>query len=184
MKILEPREALILWHRFAIDPPMTLESIARKLAVTRERVRQLENIGRSKLRRAFNARLREIDENYEERVAWIDGLIRAESAGLDFETIAKESRKAKKEWAALRAEREKARRKEEAKEARRLKKEAAAARKEAKRQDKLHERAWKELCRQREAQRQTTDPVVRWMLGLDERLTRAGGEIYYRQGER
>ena len=50
---LEPREAEILTLRFGLDGnrPKTLEDVGRKFRVTRERVRQIQNIALHKLRR-------------------------------------------------------------------------------------------------------------------------------------
>ncbi len=49
---LEPREAEILTMRFGLDgsKPKTLEEVGRKFKVTRERVRQIQNIALTKLR--------------------------------------------------------------------------------------------------------------------------------------
>ena len=50
---LEPREAEILNARFGLngDKQRTLEEVGKDLKVTRERVRQLQNIALAKLRR-------------------------------------------------------------------------------------------------------------------------------------
>jgi len=50
---LDPREAEILMMRFGLDgsKPRTLEEVGRKFKVTRERVRQIQNIALTKLRR-------------------------------------------------------------------------------------------------------------------------------------
>ncbi|MBM3861016.1 MAG: RNA polymerase sigma factor RpoD/SigA [Verrucomicrobia bacterium] len=50
---LDPREAEILTLRFGIDgnKPLTLEQVGRKFKVTRERIRQIQNIALTKLRR-------------------------------------------------------------------------------------------------------------------------------------
>src|SRR2546425_2074196 len=50
---LEPREAEILTLRFGLDgnKPKTLEDVGRRFRVTRERVRQIQNIALHKLRR-------------------------------------------------------------------------------------------------------------------------------------
>ena len=52
---LEPREAEILTMRFGLDggKPKTLEDVGRKFKVTRERVRQIQNIALTKLRRVM-----------------------------------------------------------------------------------------------------------------------------------
>lgn len=53
---LEPREAEILTLRFGLDgnKPLTLEDVGRKFRVTRERVRQIQNIALTKLRRIMD----------------------------------------------------------------------------------------------------------------------------------
>ena len=50
---LEPREAEILTARFGLDgnKPLTLEQVGKSMKVTRERIRQLQNIALNKLRR-------------------------------------------------------------------------------------------------------------------------------------
>ncbi len=52
---LDPREAEIIRLRFGLDGAneMTLEEVGRKFKVTRERVRQLQNIALSKMRKAM-----------------------------------------------------------------------------------------------------------------------------------
>jgi RNA polymerase primary sigma factor len=53
VKTLDPREATILRARFGLDggPQKTLEEVGQKFGVTRERVRQIQNIALKKLRR-------------------------------------------------------------------------------------------------------------------------------------
>jgi RNA polymerase primary sigma factor len=50
---LDPREAEILTLRFGLDgnKPLTLEQVGRKFKVTRERIRQIQNIALTRLRR-------------------------------------------------------------------------------------------------------------------------------------
>ncbi len=50
---LEPREATILRYRFGLDggPERTLEDVGAKFGVTRERIRQIQNLALNKLRR-------------------------------------------------------------------------------------------------------------------------------------
>ena len=50
---LDPREAEIIKYRFGLDgyDELTLEEVGRKFRVTRERVRQLQNIALSKMRK-------------------------------------------------------------------------------------------------------------------------------------
>ncbi len=52
---LEPREAEIIRYRFGLDgyDELTLEEVGRKFKVTRERIRQLQNIALSKMRKAI-----------------------------------------------------------------------------------------------------------------------------------
>ncbi len=52
---LEPREAEIIRYRFGLDgrDELTLEEVGQKFKVTRERVRQLQNLALSKMRRAM-----------------------------------------------------------------------------------------------------------------------------------
>ena len=52
---LEPREAEIIKYRFGLDgrDELTLEEVGEKFKVTRERVRQLQNIALSKMRKAM-----------------------------------------------------------------------------------------------------------------------------------
>jgi RNA polymerase primary sigma factor len=56
VKELPPREISILRDRFGLDgrKELTLEEVGQKLGVTRERVRQLQNIALEKLRRMIN----------------------------------------------------------------------------------------------------------------------------------
>jgi RNA polymerase primary sigma factor len=53
IQTLEPREATILRYRFGLDggPEKTLEEVGQKFGVTRERVRQVQNIALNKLRK-------------------------------------------------------------------------------------------------------------------------------------
>jgi RNA polymerase primary sigma factor len=53
IKTLDPREATILRYRFGLDggPEKTLEEVGQKFDVTRERVRQIQNIALNKLRK-------------------------------------------------------------------------------------------------------------------------------------
>ena len=53
VKTLDPREATILRARFGLDggPQKTLEEVGQKFGVTRERVRQIQNIALRKLRK-------------------------------------------------------------------------------------------------------------------------------------
>lgn len=53
---LEPREAEIIRYRFGLDgrDELTLEEVGQKFKVTRERVRQLQNLALSKMRKAMS----------------------------------------------------------------------------------------------------------------------------------
>ncbi len=53
VKHLDPREATILHYRFGLDggSEKTLEEVGEKFGVTRERVRQIQNLALKKLRR-------------------------------------------------------------------------------------------------------------------------------------
>ena len=56
LEVLDDRERKIIFQRFGLDgsKPKTLEEIGKKFAVTRERIRQLQNIALAKLRRALS----------------------------------------------------------------------------------------------------------------------------------
>jgi len=71
---LEPREAEIIRLRFGLEgaTELTLEEVGRKFKVTRERVRQLQNIALSKIRKAMakndtQRSLEEIDQDDRQR---------------------------------------------------------------------------------------------------------------------
>ncbi len=55
LEVLDEREKKIIYSRFGLDggKAKTLEEVGRKFGVTRERIRQLQNIALSKLRRAL-----------------------------------------------------------------------------------------------------------------------------------
>ncbi len=55
LKVLDAREKKIVFQRFGLDggKPRTLEEVGKKLGVTRERIRQVQNVALSKLRRAL-----------------------------------------------------------------------------------------------------------------------------------
>ena len=55
-EVLDDRERKIICQRFGLDggKPRTLEEVGKKFGVTRERIRQLQNIALAKLRRALS----------------------------------------------------------------------------------------------------------------------------------
>lgn len=55
LAVLDEREKKIIFSRFGLDggKPKTLEEVGKKFGVTRERIRQLQNIALNKLRRAL-----------------------------------------------------------------------------------------------------------------------------------
>src|SRR6266699_1032109 len=63
LDVLDDREKKIIFQRFGLDggKPKTLEEVGKKFGVTRERVRQLQNIALSKLRRALSKKERPVD---------------------------------------------------------------------------------------------------------------------------
>ena len=58
LEVLDDRERKIIFKRFGLDggKPETLEEVGKKFGVTRERIRQLQNIALAKLRRALAKR--------------------------------------------------------------------------------------------------------------------------------
>ena len=56
LEVLDPRETKIISQRFGLDGgrPKTLENVAKNFGITRERIRQLQNIALAKLRRALS----------------------------------------------------------------------------------------------------------------------------------
>ena len=63
LDVLDAREKKIIFQRFGLDggKPKTLEEVGKKFGVTRERIRQLQNIALSKLRRALSKKERPVD---------------------------------------------------------------------------------------------------------------------------
>src|SRR6266853_608935 len=55
LEVLDPREKKIISQRFGLDggKPKTLEDVGKDFGITRERIRQLQNIALAKLRRAL-----------------------------------------------------------------------------------------------------------------------------------
>lgn len=56
LEVLDSRETKIISQRFGLDGgrPKTLENVAKSFGITRERIRQLQNIALAKLRRALS----------------------------------------------------------------------------------------------------------------------------------
>ena len=56
LEVLDPRERKIISQRFGLDggKPKTLEDVGKDFGITRERIRQLQNIALAKLRRALS----------------------------------------------------------------------------------------------------------------------------------
>ena len=63
LEVLDEREKKIIFSRFGLDggKPKTLEEVGRKFGVTRERIRQLQNIALMKLRRALQKKEKPIE---------------------------------------------------------------------------------------------------------------------------
>jgi len=61
--VLDAREKKIISQRFGLDggKPKTLEDVAKNFAVTRERIRQLQNVALAKLRRALSKKENPLD---------------------------------------------------------------------------------------------------------------------------
>src|SRR4029077_11006450 len=55
LEVLDPREKKIISQRFGLDggEPKTLEDVSKDFGITRERIRQLQNLALAKLRRAL-----------------------------------------------------------------------------------------------------------------------------------
>lgn len=64
LDILDEREHRIIGARFGLDgdKPMTLEEVGVEFGVTRERIRQLQNIALEKMRKALNRKDRPVSE--------------------------------------------------------------------------------------------------------------------------
>ena len=58
LEVLDDRERTIIFKRYGLDDgkPKTLEEVEKKFRVTRERIRQLQNIALPKLHRALAKR--------------------------------------------------------------------------------------------------------------------------------
>lgn len=63
LAVLDEREKRIIFARFGLEggKPKTLEEVGKKFGVTRERIRQLQNIALLKLRRALQKKERPVD---------------------------------------------------------------------------------------------------------------------------
>ena len=60
LKILSPREYEIIKHRRLSEPPLTLEELAVRFKISKERVRQLENRAFSKIQTAMIKQARDM----------------------------------------------------------------------------------------------------------------------------
>ena len=56
LEVLDDRERRIILQRFALEGgrPKTLEEVGKKFGVTRERIRQVQNIALAKMRQALS----------------------------------------------------------------------------------------------------------------------------------
>ncbi len=63
LAVLDEREKKIIYSRFGLDggKAKTLEEVGKKFGVTRERIRQLQNIALMKLRRALQKKEKPIE---------------------------------------------------------------------------------------------------------------------------
>ena len=63
IEVLDDREKKIIFERFGLNGgrPKTLEDVSKNFGVTRERIRQLQNIALAKLRRALSKREDSLD---------------------------------------------------------------------------------------------------------------------------
>ena len=63
LSVLDEREKNIIFSRFGLDggKAKTLEEVGKKFGVTRERIRQLQNIALMKLRRALQKKEKPIE---------------------------------------------------------------------------------------------------------------------------
>lgn len=66
LEVLDPRERKIISRRFGLDggKPKTLEDVGKDFGITRERIRQLQNIALAKLRRALIKRERILEREF------------------------------------------------------------------------------------------------------------------------
>jgi len=69
LEVLDARERVIIFQRFGLEGarPRTLEEVGKKLGVTRERIRQVQNIALMKLRRALSRKETPANESNGER---------------------------------------------------------------------------------------------------------------------
>jgi RNA polymerase primary sigma factor len=67
LEVLDDRERKIIFQRFALDggTPKTLEEVGKRFGVTRERIRQLQNIALTKLRRALSRKEKPLEISQE-----------------------------------------------------------------------------------------------------------------------
>jgi RNA polymerase primary sigma factor len=66
LEVLDPRERKIISQRFGLDggKPKTLEDVGEDFGITRERIRQIQNIALAKLRRALIKRERILEQEF------------------------------------------------------------------------------------------------------------------------
>ena len=66
LEVLDPREKKIISQRFGLDggKPKTLEDVGKDFGITRERIRQLQNVALAKLRRALMKKEEVLDTEF------------------------------------------------------------------------------------------------------------------------
>ena len=71
LELLDERESRIIGARFGLDgkKPMTLEQVGLEFGVTRERIRQLQNMALTKMRKALRRKEKPMPEAFNGSVA-------------------------------------------------------------------------------------------------------------------
>ena len=66
LEVLDPREKKIICQRFGLDggEPKTLEDVGKDFGITRERIRQLQNVALAKLRRALTKKEKVLETEF------------------------------------------------------------------------------------------------------------------------
>jgi RNA polymerase primary sigma factor len=66
LQVLDPREKKIICQRFGLDggEPKTLEDVGKDFGITRERIRQLQNVALAKLRRALTKKEKVLETEF------------------------------------------------------------------------------------------------------------------------